>query len=102
MVGIKAVLDTGFDGEICVPTDLAVTLGLELFATRLVEFADGSQKKELLFKGSVRFRGVKKDVEILLTTGEEGLVGTELLKGHVVTLDFPNEQVRFPQRRNAR
>ena len=44
-VEITAVVDTGFDDCLCLPTDLAVTLGLELFTTADVELADGSIKK---------------------------------------------------------
>ncbi len=32
---IPALIDTGFNGELCIPTSLAVTLGLELRAEAL-------------------------------------------------------------------
>ena len=32
---LEAIVDTGFDGEICVPLDVGVTLGLELTGVRL-------------------------------------------------------------------
>src|SRR6266852_3392701 len=61
-VTLDAIIDTGFDGEICVPIDDGVTLGLELKGKTFVELADGSQKVELLFAGSVTFLNKHQNV----------------------------------------
>jgi predicted aspartyl protease len=37
---ITAIIDTGFDGFVCIPTSVAVGLGLELFEQNEVELAD--------------------------------------------------------------
>lgn len=78
-VALTALLDTGFNGEVCLPTDIAVSLGLELVARRWVEYADGRQERELVFIGDVRFLDEVRSVEIVLTEGEEALIGTGLL-----------------------
>jgi len=59
-ISITAVVDTGFDGQFCLPMHLAVRLGLELMGAELVEFADGSKKQELYFRGWVRFLGERR------------------------------------------
>lgn len=38
---ITAIIDTGFDGYICLPTSIAVQLGLELVSQGSVELAVG-------------------------------------------------------------
>src|SRR6266851_5481108 len=87
-VVMDAIIDTGFDGEVCVPLDLGVTLGLELIAVTLVELADGSKKRDLLFAGKAKFLKKKQDVEISITNGEEALIGTALLAGCRLSVDF--------------
>src|SRR5713101_273387 len=85
---LEAIVDTGFDDEICVPLDVGVTLGLELIGERLVEFADGSQKRDLVFAGKARFLKRTRNLEINLTDGEDCLVGTGLLAGCQLSVDF--------------
>lgn len=94
-VALKAIVDTGFDGDICVPLNVAVTLGLELKGTGFMELADGSQRQELVFSGSVQLLGETRAVAILLTNGEEALVGTDLLADCRLTVDFPADKVRL-------
>jgi clan AA aspartic protease len=94
-VQVKACLDTGFDGDICVPTEVAVTLGLELIGCEPIELADGSRKPELVFKGYAILLGKKRVVEILLTDSEESLVGTGLLAECRLSIDFSTGKVRL-------
>ena len=88
---ICALLDTGFDGEICLSVDVAVELGLELRGKVQVELADGTRKNELMFRGKVLWDEEEKDVRIILTESEESLVGTELLDGYVLEADFAKD-----------
>ena len=41
-VEIDAIIDTGFDGSLCLPVPIAIQLGLELSCSQVVELADGS------------------------------------------------------------
>jgi predicted aspartyl protease len=49
---IDPVIDTGFDGYLCLPVKMAIQLGLELSGESIVELADGSKKHELSFLDS--------------------------------------------------
>ncbi len=98
MVTLDAIIDTGFDGQICVPIDEGVTLGLELTGRTLVEVADGSQKVELLFAGRVTFLNKQQNVKLTLTDGEEALIGTELLAGCRLSVDFDTGNVRLKRK----
>ena len=75
-MAITAIIDTGFDGYVCLPTSIAVQLGLELVSQGSVELADGTVKTELLFAGSVQFLGGTRAVQIYLTESEDALIGT--------------------------
>lgn len=41
-IELTAIVDTGFDGDLCIPTRVAVPLGLELTSELDVELADGT------------------------------------------------------------
>jgi clan AA aspartic protease len=93
-LALTAIVDTGFDGYICLPIRLAVQLGLELIGDQLIELADGTQRKELVFAGSVGFLGETREVEIILTNSEDALVGTSLLDLYSVAIEFPGGKVK--------
>ena len=78
-LALNAIVDTGFDGDLCLPIRLAVQLGLELIGEQLIELADGTQRKELVFAGSVGLFGATREVQIMLTNSEDALIGTSLL-----------------------
>lgn len=99
---VEAILDTGFEGEICAPVELAVSLGLELVGTDVVELADGSQKQEFLFAGEVNFLGKKQEVVISLTDGEDTLIGTELLADCTLSVDFQTGKVLLSRKKRGR
>ncbi len=97
-VTVTALLDTGFDGQVCVPTDVAVTLGLELISRQWVEYADGRRERELVFAGEVRFLGEVRPVEITLTESDEALIGTELLADCTLFVDFTTGDIRIEKK----
>ncbi len=93
-ISARAILDTGFEGQLCLPIDMAVPLGLELCGKTWYQLADGKVQRDLLFKGNVFFLGKKRRVIISLTEGD-ALVGTELLSDCRLLIDFPKEKVRL-------
>jgi clan AA aspartic protease len=92
---VSALLDTGFSDCLCLPTETAVRLGLELAGQTPVEYADGTRKEQLFFKGKVRFERKTRTVDIFLTDSDEALVGMKLLQGCRVLIDVPAEKVRI-------
>jgi len=94
-VPITAIIDTGFEGSICLPTVLAVRLGLELTGQTEVELADGTIRRQLVFGGSVHLLGETREVAIYLTDSDDALLGTALLDGCRLTIDFPMGKVKL-------
>jgi predicted aspartyl protease len=94
IVELSAVVDTGFNGALCLPISVAVTLGLMLSDIASIELADGRIQPELVFEGWVQIGEAPEQlVNILLTFGEEALVGMALL--NLLNADL---QVRLSQR----
>jgi len=95
-VTIEGILDTGFDGFLCLPIPLAVSLGLELVDVTRTELADGSVlENELVFAGRAEWDGMVMDIDILLTRSSDVLIGTAFLKGYLVQLDYQAHTVRI-------
>jgi clan AA aspartic protease len=94
-VTMAATVDTGFDGYLCLPTEIAIQIGLELSGRLVVELADGSRRTTLVFAGTVTVGENAKDVDIILTEADEPLVGTGLLAETALTIDFPQRTVEL-------
>ncbi len=98
-ISVEAILDTGFDGWVCLPMRLAVQLGLELCGFQTVELADGTQKEELVFSGGVIFGDKRDKVDIALTSGGDTLVGLGLLANSMVTIDLVGRNLEIVQKK---
>lgn len=86
---VEGVLDTGFDGFLCLPIPVAVSLGLELIDVTRTELADGTiVEDELVFAAQTEWDGALMDVDVLLTRSEDVLIGTAFLKEYIVQLDY--------------
>jgi predicted aspartyl protease len=90
---LEAILDTGFDGYLSLPINIAVTLGIELTAIIPVEYADGRISQELVFSVKVDFDGKGKIVPVTLTAGAEALAGTTLLAEYELRINFPRRKI---------
>jgi clan AA aspartic protease len=90
---IDPVVDTGFDGDLCLPIKMAIQLGLELSGRSLVELADGSKRHELSFFGFVIWQEKERLVEIFLTDSKDVLVGSGLLQGQKLIIGYANHSV---------
>lgn len=93
---VEGILDTGFDGFLCLPIPLAVSLGLEFIDVTCTELADGTiVEDELVFAGWAEWDGTVMDVDILLTRSGDVLIGTAFLKGYLVQLDYKANTLRI-------
>jgi len=93
---IAGLFDTGFDGFLCLPISIAVTLGLELTDVSSTKLADGTIiDNELVFAGQGEWDGTVMSVPITLTRSEDALIGTAFLHGYIVQLDYITYTVRI-------
>ncbi|ETX00225.1 hypothetical protein [Candidatus Entotheonella palauensis] len=93
IVEFEAIIDTGFDGGLCLPRSLAEQIALQEMGMQRVELADGSQHIEPLFLGEVVFDGVRQWADISLTQGADALLGTALLKNYQLEIRFRSRTV---------
>jgi len=93
---VQGILDTGFDGFLCLPIPLAISLGLELIDVTRTELADGTiVEDELVFLGRAEWDGAVMDIDILLTRSQDVLIGTAFFQGYSVQLDYKVKTVKI-------
>jgi clan AA aspartic protease len=90
---VDAVIDTGFDGAVCLPESFAAQVALQLLGTQLVELADGSQHEEQVYLGQILFDGERHWVDISLTQATDALLGTALLQEYRLEIGFRSRTV---------
>jgi clan AA aspartic protease len=98
---VSATVDTGFDGQLCLPVNLAIMLGFELIDQQLVEFADGRRERQFVFSGAVRFLDEEKPVALFVTDSDDTLIGTELLADCTLFVDFTTGETRIEKKEPA-
>ncbi len=83
---IEVVLDTGFNGQLALPTATIRRLELPEEIGRLGVTATGERVSLDTYRGTVLWEGQHRTVEIVRADSEP-LLGMELLQGSRVTLD---------------
>ena len=81
----ECVLDTGYDGEMALPTEAIQRLGLTPLGNRIITQADGQPVRMPAYKGVVSWHGQPVEV-VVIQTDEEAIIGTQLLEHSTVTI----------------
>lgn len=83
---IEAVIDTGYNGYLTLPSDLVSALRLAFAGHRRGRLADGSVTRLDVYLGRVLWHG--RDKEVLISEAPDTpLIGMALLEGSRLTID---------------
>jgi len=85
---IEAWIDTGFTGELVLPQDRIVALGLPRSAVVRAELGDGSETVLEVYSCLIEWFGHVQQIEIIANTGTSPLLGVGLFQGHTLTIDY--------------
>jgi clan AA aspartic protease len=77
---VAAVIDTGYNGALTLPSSLIRALGLPRMSSSTATLADGSAISFDIYAGTVLWHG-KKIVIDIDETGTDPLIGMQLLEG---------------------
>ena len=94
---VDFVLDTGFAGFLTLSQKDVTTLGLVYSHPMPAHLADGSRVMVSVYKATVLWDGQTRDIEVLATGGER-LLGTSLLDGYDVRIQFTHGGVVIIER----
>jgi len=87
-VNLKALVDSGFDGQLALHYDAADRYQLEVVRLTEVTYANGQKAEEIVCRGKILWHNELHRVQIILSDDEEPAIGTRLLKGSLLTMDF--------------
>jgi len=91
---MPVVIDTGFTGELALPLQIAVTLGLKLSGAATSCLADGSEIRQMLFSAEILWGSTKRPVTIHVMHGDVcASIGCELLHDYILSADFEKKQL---------
>ncbi len=88
-VPVEAIIDTGFNGSVTLPTDLVNALDAFPAGTRRVELANGSLIEVDVYVVKLAWLGNQREV-LALETDSTPLIGMSLLWGSRVAFDARN------------
>lgn len=74
----SGVFDSGFNGDIVMPQDLAVSVGLDYGGATTVELADGSTTDFPIYLCDIEIGGIKQSAAIIVM-GDEMLIGMGIM-----------------------
>jgi predicted aspartyl protease len=89
----KAVIDTGFNGDLELPYTLGSHVNPRIFGLGLSLLAGGQSVEEEHYLVDFPFDGRVVRAVASFVTGDEILVGTRLLSDYRLTIDFPSAAV---------
>lgn len=96
---VRAIIDTGFEGTLWLPPELAADCILELLLRRSaeVELADGSTLEVEMYRVGLLWHDRPRVVRAYVAPGEV-LIGMELLRGSRLVVDaVPEGEVRIEE-----
>jgi clan AA aspartic protease len=85
--GIDFVIDTGFNDYLTLPPQAISAMNLPLYSSTSVRLADNSQSLLPIHIATILWDGDEKVVPVL-ATGLKPLLGTSLLQGFRLEIDF--------------
>ena len=86
-LAIDFVVDTGFNGYLTLPIPAVAALKLPLESTVVARLADGSESVIPIYLAEIRWNEQVQFVTVL-ATGTKPLLGTALLQGFRLTIEF--------------
>ncbi|TMA06011.1 MAG: hypothetical protein E6J89_18435 [Deltaproteobacteria bacterium] len=90
---LTAVIDTGFNGYLSVPRRLLVRSKWLAIGTEKFEIATGALVEQEIYLGEAIFDGQRGPVYSVMTEAQDILIGTKLLRGKTLVVNFRTRQV---------
>lgn len=86
-------IDTGFTGELVLPSSIIAELALLQSATVNAVLADGSTVTMQTYTCFVQWFDRIRRIEVVASTGDFPLLGVGLLRGHELRIDYRSNAV---------
>lgn len=95
---LECIVDTGFDGALILPGDVAERLRLPVVARLAFELVGGARMTADVALGDIEWLGQRRTVEIILSEGNDSLIGTEMFEGCRLLIDYTSRSLSISQK----
>ena len=95
LIELLVWIDTAFNGSLVLPRNKVEELRLPMESSAEAILADGNKVELETFGCSIEWFGQRYDTQIMTNDSEYGLVGTMLLAGRRLTIDYENRTVEL-------
>ena len=95
MLPIEAVVDTGFNGHLCISVYEMHQISLKFQRIEKFELGDGKIVKQRVFLGEIVFDEQKLIIDVIISKSRDTLIGAALLANKKLDIDYTNQSVRI-------
>jgi clan AA aspartic protease len=100
-VAIECVVDTGFDGGLMLPRAFLPQIQIAIVGELTFEMVGGAIMSAEVGLIEIEWLGELRQVEVIISEGEDALIGTELLLAATLTIDYASSSLRISTRENT-
>lgn len=85
---LEGIIDTAFDGALLLPRAFAESLKMSVTDQAEVTWLGETRVRQDLGTLRIQWLGTERDAEVIVHDGNEALIGTLLLEGTKLTIDY--------------
>lgn len=98
---IECVVDTGFDGGLMLPHAFVSQIQLPIIGKLAFEMVGGARMSAEIGLGDIEWLGESRKVEVIASEADDALIGTELLIGTTLIIDYPSSSLTIATHENV-
>lgn len=90
---LDCLVDTGFDGALVLPRAVVRRLGLSILGRVPIAWVSGTRAVADVAEVEIEWLGARLPVEVVVSEGDDSLLGTGLLDGTRLLIDYVTHTV---------
>jgi len=98
---IDCVLDTGFDGGLMLPRAFVSQIQIPIVGELTFEMVGGARMSAEVGLTDIDWLGRLRQVEVIVSEGDDALIGTEFLIATTLIIDYPSSSLAISTRGNT-
>jgi clan AA aspartic protease len=95
---IECVVDTGFDGGLMLPRAFVAHIQIPIIGELTFEMAGGATMSAEVGLTDIDWLGALREVEVIVSEGDDALIGTELLVATTLVIDYSSDTLAISAR----
>ena len=98
---IECIVDTGFDGGLILPRAFVSQIQIPIIGELTFEMVGGAKMSAQIGLTDIRWLGELREVEVIVSEGDDALIGTELLIGTTLIIDYQSSSLEISKHENT-